>query len=71
MDGDGDYEPGMEMPNKDDFPGEYQAMKTAQSKFFQARGRYHGTRTKAAKVDKIKTIKENLARAEAMEVEDE
>ena len=67
-DGDGDYEPGMEMPTKDDYP---EGLKDARREFFQARGRYHNSGTKAAKADKIKTIKENLARAEAMEVENE
>ena len=70
VDGDGNYEPGMRYPTKDDYP-EYKEMKVAQREFYTARGRYHNSGTKAAKADKIKTIKENLARAEAMEVEDE
>ena len=71
-DGDSNYEPGMQYPTKDDYPDDdYKALRTARDKFYSARGRHHNSGTKAAKADKIKTIKENLARAEAMEVTEE
>ena len=59
----------MRYPTKEEYP---EGLRAARDKCYSARGRYHNSGTKAAKADKIKTIKEALARAEAMDAgEDE
>ena len=58
----------MRYPTNEDYP---EGLRAGRDKFYAARGRFHNSGTKSAKADKIKTTKENLARAEAMEVAEE
>ena len=62
----------MQFPTKEDYPDDKEGFKDARREYMSARRKFQYSGTKAAKADKIKTIKEALARAEAEEAaEDE